>query len=162
MDDVLQFREIIVAHGGKAGNASRKLVAFLRSKGLTEEAIDFLGKYVLKKSAYVSAIEFHAEDGWLGANADDFVPIALRDGLLIIGSCPNGDPLAVDVREQLGAVGYIDHETMWQSINVREVFFVLARSPGQLVLGLDDDRMPLDYYEAKEWQRKSLRTRHST
>jgi hypothetical protein len=150
MDDASQFRQIIVAHGGQAGNASRKLLAFLRDKGLSEEAIELLTGYVLKKSAYVGPIDFYSENGWLGANAEDYVPIALRDGLLIVGSCPNGDPVAVDVREQVGLAGYIGHETMWQSSSVREVFIGLAPSLGQLAAGLDEGRMPLDYYEANE------------
>lgn len=98
----------------------------------------------------MSAIDFYAEDGWLGANAEDFVPIAIRDGLLIVGTCPNGDPVAVDVREQLGSAGYIGHETMWQAGNVRDVFAVLAPGLGALAAGLDEDAFPLDYYEATQ------------
>jgi hypothetical protein len=106
----------------------------------------YLAGYVLKKASGVSAIDFYSQDGWLGANGDDFVPIALRDGLLIVGGCPNGDPVAVDVREQLGAAGYIGHETMWQAGSVREVFKVLAPGLGALAA----DAMPLDYYEATQ------------
>jgi hypothetical protein len=106
----------------------------------------YLAGYVLKKASGVSAIDFYSQDGWLGANGDDFVPIAIRDGLLIVGGCPNGDPVAVDVREQLGAAGYIGHETMWQAGSVREVFKVLAPGLGALAA----DAMPLDYYEATQ------------
>ncbi|MEQ8785450.1 MAG: hypothetical protein RIC55_04095 [Pirellulaceae bacterium] len=96
----------------------------------------------------MSAIDFYGEKGWLGANAEDFLPIAIRDGLLIVGGCANGDPVAVDVREQLGAAGYIGHETVWQATSVRDVFAVLAPGLGALAAGLDEDAMPLDYYEA--------------
>jgi hypothetical protein len=109
-----------------------------------------LSGYVLEKSAAVSAIDFYAEDGCLGANAADFIPIAIRDGLLVIGSCPNGDPVVVDVREHLGAGGYIDHETMWQAGSVREVFKVLAPGLGALAAGLAEGTMPRDYHQATE------------
>ncbi len=150
MDDALRFREIITAYGGKPGKPTRKLLAFLREKGVSERAIEYLSGYVLKKGSGVSAVDFYGEDGWLGANAEDFLPIAIRDGLLIIGTCPNGDPVAVDVREQLGAAGYIGHETMWQATNVRKVFAVLAPSLGGLAVALDQDALPLDYYEATQ------------
>ena len=152
MGDALQFHEIITAYGGKPGKPSRKMLAFLNDKGLTERAINYIAEFVLKKGTRVSAIEFYAEDGLLGANAEGYVPIAIRDGLLIVGSCPNGDPVAVDVRERVGAAGYIGHETMWQSANVREAFIVVAPSLGRLAQGLDAHRLPLDYYEARERQ----------
>jgi hypothetical protein len=147
-DDAVRFRKIISAYGGKPGRPSAGLLTFLRGRGVSEAAIAYLAGYVLEKSAGVGAIDFYAEDGWLGANAEDFVPIAVRDGLLIVGSCPNGDPVAVDVRDQLGAAGYIGHETMWQAGSVREVFAVLAPGLGALAAGLRDGTMPLDYYVA--------------
>lgn len=150
MSDALLFQEAVKAHGGKPGSPNRKLLPFLRDKGVSETAIEHLAAYVLKKSANVDAIDFYSQDGWLGANAEDFVPIAVRDGLLIVGGCPNGDPVAVDVRDQIGEAGYIDHESMWQATSVREVFKVLAPGLGALAAGLAAGTMPLDYYEAIE------------
>lgn len=76
------------------------------------------------------------------------IQVAMRDGLLIVCGCPNGDPVAVDVREQLGAAGYIGHESMWDAGNVREVCIVLAPGLGALAAGLEQGSMSLDYYEA--------------
>jgi hypothetical protein len=149
-DDASQFRQILSAHGGKPGTPSAKLLAFLRERGVSEPAIEYLKGYVLRKSAAVGSIDFYSEDGWLGANAEDFVPIAIRDGLLIVGSCPNGDVVVVDVRDQLGAAGYIGHETMWQTSSVREVFAVLATGLGSLAAGLASGTLPLDYHEATQ------------
>ena len=150
MDDALRFREIMATYGGRPGKPSRKLLAFLRSKGVSETAIEYMAGYVLTKASGVSAIDFYSQDGWLDVNAEVGVPIAIRDGLLVVGSCPNGDPVAVDLLEQLGAAGYIGHETMWQEGSVREVFAVLAPGLGALAAGLDDARLPLDYYEATQ------------
>ncbi len=148
MDDASRFRKIITAYGGKLGKPSRKLLAFLQDKGLSSQAVAYISGYILQKGAGVSAIDFYGQSEVLKVQADDYLPIALRDGLLVVGSCPNGDPVAVDVRDRLGAAGYIGHEETWQVANVREVFRVLSPSLGRLAEGLDQDRMPLDYYEA--------------
>ena len=50
-------------------------------------------------------IFFAAEEVWQDNNSEDGIPVALRVDLLIVGSCPNGDPVAVDVRDQLGNDG---------------------------------------------------------
>lgn len=155
MDDAAQFQQIMAACGGKAGKPSRKLIAFLREKGLTEEAVTYLAGYVLKTASGAGAIDFYSQDGWLGCNGDDSIPVAIRDGLLIVGGCPNGDPVAVDVREHIGAAGYIAHETMWQEANVRSVFVVLTTGLGALAVGLDAGTMPRDYYEAIDRRSKS-------
>ena len=150
MDDARRFQELMTAYGGRRGKPSRELLAFLRDKAVSESAIEYLTEYILDTASGVSAIDFYSQDGWLGANAEDFVPVALRDGLLIVGGCPNGDPVAVDVREQLGAAGYIGHESMWQAGNVREVFAVLAPGLGALAAKLDAGGMPLNHYEATQ------------
>lgn len=100
-------------------------------------------------------VDFYSEKGILGVNGEDGVPIALWDGLLIVGSCPNGDPVAVDVRGQVGGAGYIGHETMWQETNVRAVFLPLAASLGELAERLAAGNAPCDYYDAlAEHQRR--------
>lgn len=33
-------------------------------------------------------------------------------GFIVIGSCPNGDPIAIDVAEDFGSIWYLDHEHM--------------------------------------------------
>jgi hypothetical protein len=143
-----RFREIVIARGGKPGTPSTRLLAWLRANGLCERAVAMVGAYVLKKSAYVGPIDFYSEKGILGVNGEDAIPIAMRDGLLIVGGCPNGDPVAVDVREQVGAAGYIGHETMWQEASVRVVFLPLAPSLGELAERLAAGDAPCDYYEA--------------
>ena len=148
MSDSLQFQKAIKAYGGKPGKPSPELLTFLREKQVSDEAVAFLTGYAVEKSAFIGPVDFYAEDGWIGANSPDYIPIALRDGLLIVGTCPNGDPVAVDVRDKLGEAGYIGHEKMWKVSNVREAFAVIAPGLGALAYGLDQDQVPVDYYEA--------------
>jgi hypothetical protein len=150
MDDVELFREILTAHGGEPSLPTNAFLSWLRSHPLSPKAITVITGCVLKKSAVIGPIDFYSEKGILEVNGEEAIPVALRDGLLIVGSCPNGDPVAVDVREQIGAVGYIDHENMWQEANVRSAFLVVAPSLGKLAEGLDAEQLPVDYFEAKE------------
>jgi len=152
MDDAKLFREILTAYGGKPCAPNAKFLTWLRSQGLSEQAIGVISGYLLKKSAYVGPVDFYSERGILWANGDEGIPIPLRDGLLIVGACPNGDPVAVDVKEHIGAAGYIGHESMWQRESVRSVFLALVPALGKLAEGLDEKRLPYDYYEAKNRQ----------
>jgi hypothetical protein len=90
MDEARRFREIIVARGGKPTTPSTRLLAWLRAGSLSERAVATVGAYALKKSAYVGSIDFYSAKGILGVNGEDAIPIAMRDGLLIVGGCPNG------------------------------------------------------------------------
>ncbi len=40
-------------------------------------------------------------------------PFILRDGFFVLGHSSCGDPIAIMFKEQQGATGYINHETMW-------------------------------------------------
>jgi hypothetical protein len=148
MNDAALYQELIASNGGKMAKASTKLSEFLRGKGVAEPAIAYFSNYVLKKDFEISSVVLYAEKEILNANGDDYIPIALRDGLLVVGHCDNGDPIAIDVRDQLGAAGYIAHETMWDESSVRTVFKVLAPGLGALATGLEEETMPEDYYEA--------------
>lgn len=149
MGDAELFRKVMTAKGATPGEPSLALLSFLQGRGVSDSAIEHLRGYVLSGSDGVNAVDIYAEDGWLGANATDYVPIALRDGLLIVGGCPNGDLVVVDVREQLGAAGYVAHDSMWGRPSVRDVFLAVSPGLGAFVAGLDADTLPLDYYEAK-------------
>ncbi len=150
MHNDTRFLDLNRTYGGKPGKPSSVFLDWLRSHGLSEQAVAVVSRYVLGKAGGVRALNFYSEKEILGANDKDFVPIAIRDGLLIVGGCPNGDPVAIDVREHLGAAGYICHETMWHVASVREVFFPFAASLDELAAILTDDDPPYDYYHARD------------
>lgn len=148
MSDAERFWVVMTAHGAKPAGPGRKLLAVFRDNRVSAAAVAFASAYLPEKMCGVNAIRFYGQADVAGVNAADGIPVCLRDGLLIVGTCPNGDPVAVDVRDRLGEAGYVGHETMWQAADVRDRFVVLTASPGELVEGLRDGRLPLDYYEA--------------
>ena len=72
-------------------------------------------------------------------------------GFVIIGGCPNGDPIAVDVANEPGSVWYIDHETMSER-PIRDVAIRVAADPTALMDGLAQCTFPFDYYDAANRQ----------
>ena len=78
-------------------------------------------------------------------------PRYLKSGLLALGTCLNGDPIALDLRKQVGAVGYISHEEVWgdDEARIRKHFVLVASSLAEFARGVCDRSLPIDYYEAK-------------
>ncbi len=73
-----------------------------------------------------------------------------KSGFLIVGSCPNGDPIALDIGADMGSVWYMDHETMAADL-LRSAAIRVADNLSQLMNRLVQvDDFPFDYYEAKE------------
>ena len=70
---------------------------------------------------------------------------ARENGFVLIGGCPNGDPIAIDVADEPGTVWYICHETM-HGRPVREVSVRVADG----VAGLFESECPFDYFEARD------------
>lgn len=145
MSDAELFQEVAAEHGGRAGEAGPRMRANLRSKGVTEPAVEHLAGYLLGRPAEVRAVTFFTRRELLDASPQDWRPNVREDGLLVVGSCPNGDYVAVDVRDALGAAGYFSHETGWQG---RQGFVVVAPGLGALAAGLAAGRLPVDYHEA--------------
>lgn len=79
-------------------------------------------------------------------------PRWLQAGLLIIGSCGNGDPVALDTRVNPGAIGFLCHEVLWPdpSLPPRDWLVVVADSLSEYVCRASDiDAFPVDYWDAK-------------
>jgi hypothetical protein len=78
-------------------------------------------------------------------------PRYLRAGLLVIGSCLNGDPVALDLRKRVGAVGYVSHDTVWgdEGARARRYFAVVAPSLAEFARLAVDRRLPVDYFAAR-------------
>jgi hypothetical protein len=72
-------------------------------------------------------------------------------GFVIIGGCPNGDPIAIDVANEPGSVWYIDHETMSER-PVREIAIRVAGDATEMIEGLAEGKSPIDYYDAANRQ----------
>lgn len=70
-------------------------------------------------------------------------------GFVVFGECPNGDPVAIDVRNNVGTIHYLSHElsdgSSIPSIRV-------ANTMQQFLMNLEIDKMPTDYHEALGWE----------
>lgn len=72
-----------------------------------------------------------------------------KSGFMFVGSCPNGDPIALDIGTDLGSVWFLDHETM-HSESLRSIAIRVADNLQQLMTRLvNEDDFPFDYYSAK-------------
>jgi hypothetical protein len=88
----------------------------------------------------------------VGMTDDDPYGISARaNGFVVIGGCPNGDPIAVDVADDPGTVWYICHEVM-HSKPLREVSVRVAENLTEMLEGMAKDNFPFDYFEAKDRQ----------
>jgi hypothetical protein len=71
----------------------------------------------------------------------------IDEGFLIIGSCPNGDPVAVDFRDPQLPVFYISHEQMHGN-PLAKVIRKVSNSIDEYDEALSDENsgIPLDYW----------------
>lgn len=83
----------------------------------------------------------------INPRANDFV---------IVGGCPNGDPIAIDVADEPGSVWYICHETMFDR-PVRQASIRVAKDLTEMLEGLARGEFPYDYFEAKDRDRRSAK-----
>lgn len=118
---------------------------YLLSRGLAQKIIDELLPYIphdMQDSAFRDAASIMRPDTWFyWPRQTRFVPV---------GQCPNGDAVAIDSQNELGAVFYVAHELMGDDRPLEEVVIRVAKSPADFVQKfLNDDSFPYDYWEAK-------------
>lgn len=134
---------------GLVAPAGAEFRRWLRARNLPERLTHFLSRYSPREELWAGAGALFTEGRIMKFN-DDF-PSALESGLLLLGSAPNGDWIAVDVREWGGATGYISHEHDWEGAP-RQFFIGVAPSVGEFVHRQNsegDESLPDDYWEAK-------------
>ena len=70
-------------------------------------------------------------------------------GFIVFGWCPNGDPIAIDVKGEVGRILYLSHE------EIDEHGFpsrLVSPSMEHFIEMVNSDKMPLDYHEAIGWE----------
>ncbi len=73
---------------------------------------------------------------------------AVENGFIIIACCPDGDPIAVDMRINPGSVHYISAGDSDEEV----VSKMVAPDIRSFVGIMDDETIPYDYHEAIAWQ----------
>lgn len=86
-------------------------------------------------------------------NDKDLCGVAnLEHGLLFIGACPNGDPIAVDIADDPGSMWYVSHEEM-HSEPLRSVAVRVANNFLDFVTAMADESetsgFAIDYFDAR-------------
>jgi len=145
------LQEVLRQLGGSVVKPTTKFLAWLTANNIPETIVKQFSAGVLNKSKYARSVMIYSGDDIESVNSKGAIPIALRNGLLIVGSGPGGDPAVVDLQEHVGSAGYLCHETMWQASNVRAEYVRLAESLAELVVGIHQGTMPLDYFDAKDF-----------
>ena len=69
------------------------------------------------------------------------------NGFVIVGGCPNGDPIAVDVADEPGSLWYVSHERMSDG-PLRDAAVRVAKDPAAMMQGLARGTFPVCYHDA--------------
>ena len=124
-------------------STTRRFEAWLAQRKLPRNTIASLMEHVGKEGLFESAERIMNPDVWF------HFPGNTR--WVLIGSCPNGDGIALDTLREPGAVYFINHETVESDIADDERTAKVAESlPDYRRACVDDRDFPFDYYEAKD------------
>jgi hypothetical protein len=117
--------------------------------------VESIIRYAPSKEGFKSPVEVMAPqifplDDILRDQSRDYNDIdALADGLLIIGRCPNGDPIAIDIRQEPGSIWYISHEEMF-GVPLRTVSIKVTNDIEEFVNQCENEQFPIDYFDARD------------
>jgi hypothetical protein len=145
------FQEVLAL--GKVGCSppSPEFLAWLGSKKAPDVVIELFASGVprARKSRLWKRWEFYSESQ-IREEADRS-PRYLSAGLLAVGTCQNGDPIALDIRKNIGAIGFISHDIVWEDEEapIRRNFVSVAPSLAEFARRARDGAVPIDYWEAK-------------
>jgi len=141
------FQQVLKAFKIEPAQPSDALREMLTARMISVEAQELLFRHLMGEPLDLEVTLF-PEDGVLGCNSDEFCPLCLRDGLIAVGWTGNGDFVVMDLTENLGVVGFVSHELMWLTTNVREAFHPVSSSLADFIALSVQGRMPIDYDEA--------------
>jgi hypothetical protein len=147
--------------------ASAEFIAWARAHDIPEPLIDVFERGWPNATADISAwARLWSCDG-IRHQADEYVQLR-ETGLLVLGSCLNGDWIAVDLRAtpDAGTIGFLCRAELWNRAkpigdetppplvdDIRAHFLPVACSLGGFVLAAVKDAVPLDSYG--EWSEEN-------
>jgi hypothetical protein len=148
------FQEVLTAAGFVITPASPDFLAWLEARKVSPPIIDLLAEGLpeprkKRRFRWLDRWDFWAEQE-IQEDTEEY-PRHLKAGLLPIGSCVNGDPIALNLRKPIGSVGFISHDKVWRNddVRIRDYFVVVTRSLGEFARQARDGLLPIDYYQAK-------------
>ncbi|OWP62197.1 hypothetical protein CDA63_15365 [Hymenobacter amundsenii] len=125
-------------------------IELLHRVGLSEEALQFFEEFSFDRDLEVGELHYDQANCFKkNLDWEDAFQRALRTELLLVGSGPSGDPIAVDLHDY--QVGYLFHDYFWDEENEepRKFFIKMNCSLGQLFMNaITIEGYPIDAYEA--------------
>ena len=148
------FREHLAETGCVMTPVSPEFLEWLKAHKAPQAILDIFAGGVPKRvkrraKRFEDDPDFYTERE-IRKEADEF-PRYLKAGLLAIGSGALGDHVALDLRKQVGAIGYISHEDVWgdEEAKIRQFFAVLAPNLADYTRQVREGLLPKDYHQAK-------------
>lgn len=147
-----QYVDSLSLGAAEVGPPSCEFLAWLAGHDVPKSALRFLSQaWVEGDEAFVGAITLMSESAIvLHADAE---PRSFAAGFLVLGSCMNGDMVALDARSRPGSVWLLSHDELWgdDSADPRQFAVQVAKDLCDLVVcAWDIDNFPLDCEHARE------------
>jgi hypothetical protein len=123
---------------------------WLNEVGVPKELLDFFNEYSFKSFVKFNKVTFNSPNEIVHENTEEQNQKIYEQGLLIIGSGLNGDPIVVNLTN--GNTGFVSHDSLWEqgeTVDVNEIYKELNESLGSFFYkSMTDPEFPVDYYEA--------------
>lgn len=146
MTDSDGFRQLLDSFGIEPAAPSDELRRMLVSHQIPPAGQEVLFRHLMSEPLELGGTLF-PEDGVRGCNAEDYCPL-LQNGLIAVGWCGNGDFIAMDLTGRIGAIGYVNHDQLWEPKDSRVAFHLVAENLTEFIVLSNQERMPYDYYDA--------------
>lgn len=129
---------------------------WLKSVGIPESVISFFNKYAFSSFAEFGRVSFSSPNQIETENTEEENRSLIANGLLIIGSSANGDPVVLDTMD--GKVGFVSHDELWEEevCDPREVLAKMDETIGSFYKNAAcNPEFPVDYYQALEYKKNA-------
>lgn len=135
-----------------------RLRKWAKSHDIPKEILDIVLYFQPSRSVYIDSfknMEPAPPLSYIGNiirdNSETFFPAVkpIDQQMIVIGSCPNGDFVVIDLKEDIGSVRYISHEELYDTEDLRSISVIVSDSlPEFIDLYVEGDNFPYDYHEA--------------
>jgi len=137
---------------------SSEAIKFLTKHNAPQSIIDFFNEFSYSQPIRFNNVYFNYVNEIASNNLEDENQACINNGLIIIGSGLNGDPIVLDLTTL--TVGYVFHDELWEQesddYNPKEHSFIdLKCSIGAFYLNIVTiDNYPVDAHQAEEFIKK--------
>jgi hypothetical protein len=123
---------------------------FFEDYQIPKDVISFLKEFSFRESIQFKHVYFNSVNEIPDDNLYEEHKRCIDNGLFIIGSGLNGDPIVIDLNTR--KIGYVFHDDLWEdkNINPREIYICLECSVPQFYYNsVTVDNYPVDGYEVE-------------